>query len=62
VPSWGEMYSRTKLMRRTEMVKVPTYKWVTEDVCCNCLSNCDCCDLPLTEPNEQPQPAAGKAK
>jgi hypothetical protein len=62
LPSWGEMYSRTKLMRKTEMVKVPTYKWVTEDVCCNCLTGCDCCDVQMTETNGQPQPAAAKAK
>jgi hypothetical protein len=29
-------------MKRTETVKVPTYKYVIEDVCCNCCDGCDC--------------------
>ena len=41
-PSWAEMYTRTKLMRKTETVSVPTYKWVTEDICCDCAAGCDC--------------------
>jgi len=43
-PSFAQMYTKTKLMRRTETVKVPTYKWVIEDVCCDCARGCDCGD------------------
>ena len=45
------MYTKTKLMQRTETVKVPTYKWVVEDVCCDCTcgSDCDCCDVIVTD-------------
>jgi hypothetical protein len=43
------MYTKTKLMRRTEVVKVPTYKWVTEDVCCECARGGICGDTVATE-------------
>ena len=51
VPSFAQMHTKTKLMKRTEQVKVPTYKWVVEDVCCNCLcaGDCECCDVIATD-------------
>jgi hypothetical protein len=36
------MYTRTKLMKRVEVVKVPTYKWVVEEVPCDCGEPYDC--------------------
>ena len=51
LPSFAQMYTKTKLMKRVEQVKVPTYKWVVEDVCCNCLcaGDCECCDVIATD-------------
>jgi hypothetical protein len=48
-PSFVQMYTKTKLMRRTETVKVPTYKWVIEDLCCNCARGCASCNCGATD-------------
>jgi hypothetical protein len=49
-------------MRHTETVKVPTYKWVLEDVCCECAANCDCSENVPADANtgasELPKPNA----
>lgn len=55
-PSFAQMYTKTRLMRRTEMVKVPTYKWVVEDVCCNCAEAYDCCDCVVSDVGQTPEP------
>jgi hypothetical protein len=44
------MYTRTKLMKKVERVKVPTYKWVVEEVCCDCASNCGYVELEDAKP------------
>jgi hypothetical protein len=35
-PGGAKIYTRTKLMRKTETVMVPSYKWVVEDLCPDC--------------------------
>jgi hypothetical protein len=55
-PSFAQMYTKTKLMRRTEVVKVPTYKWVVEDVCCDCARGCDCSDCVAIDVGPAPGP------
>jgi hypothetical protein len=35
-PGPARIYTRTKLMRKTETVSVPSYKWVVEDLCPDC--------------------------
>jgi hypothetical protein len=35
-PHGAQLYTRTKLMRKTEKVTVPSYKWVVEDLCAEC--------------------------
>jgi hypothetical protein len=35
-PSGARIYTRTKLMRKTDTVTVPSYKWVVEDLCAEC--------------------------
>jgi hypothetical protein len=35
-PGGAKIYTRTKLMRKTEKVTVPSYKWVVEDLCPEC--------------------------
>jgi len=32
------MYTRKKLMKKTVTKKIPSYKWVVEDLCKECLS------------------------
>jgi hypothetical protein len=35
-PHGAQLYTRTKLMRKSEKVTVPSYKWVVEDMCAEC--------------------------
>jgi hypothetical protein len=40
IPGCATMHTRTKLMKKTESVTVPSFKWVVEDLCPKCESNC----------------------
>jgi hypothetical protein len=53
LPSFAQMYQRTKLMKKVETVKVPTYKWVVEEVCCDCACGGD---LEVTDAEAMPLP------
>jgi hypothetical protein len=33
------MYTKTRLMKKIETKKIPSYKWVVEDVCAQCEPN-----------------------
>jgi hypothetical protein len=51
-----QVYTHTKLMKRVEVVKVPTYKWVVEEVPVgNCCDVCDW-DAAITEAPAMPKP------
>lgn len=53
-----EMYTRRKLMKRTETKTIPSYKWVVEDLCPSCQQACG--DIPQGEKLPPvPQVAAG---
>jgi hypothetical protein len=41
LPSYAKIYSRTKLMRKTVTVTVPSYRWVTEELCSRCAAVCN---------------------
>ena len=60
VPSFAQMYTRTKLMKKTEKVKVPTYKWVVEEVCCDCASNCGYVEPAEAKASPSPAPVMPK--
>ena len=34
------MYTKTKLMQKKITVKIPSYKWVVEDLCSQCDAEC----------------------
>lgn len=36
VPGGAKMFTKNKLMKQTVTKKVPTYKWVVEDLCAEC--------------------------
>lgn len=38
-PGGAKIYTKTKLMKKIEMVTVPSYKWVVEDMCPTCAAN-----------------------
>lgn len=44
-PTKATMYTRTKLMKKITSKKVPTYKWVVEDLCENCEANATCASV-----------------
>lgn len=39
-PGCAEVHYRKKLMKKTVTVKVPTHKWVVEDLCTECCAQC----------------------
>jgi len=45
-PGGAKIYTRTKLMRKTENVTVPSYKWVVEDMCPECTAKLDAKSTP----------------
>lgn len=47
LPGGASIYTRTKLMRKTVRVTVPSYKWVIEDMCVDCTSKRRIRDLSL---------------
>jgi hypothetical protein len=40
LPGCAQIYSRTKLMKKTVTVTVPSHKWVVEELCLDCRANC----------------------
>ncbi len=46
IPKRGPtIYTRTKLMKKITSKKVPSYKWVVEDLCENCEANAPCASV-----------------
>jgi hypothetical protein len=41
IPGCATMHCRRKLYKKVETQKVPSFKWVVEDLCPHCESNCD---------------------
>jgi hypothetical protein len=58
IPGCAEIYTRTKLMRKTVVRKAPSYKWVVEDLCDHCEARCAGADI---QPGAEipPPPVAG---
>lgn len=42
----AKVYTKKKLMKRTVMKTVPSFKWVVEDLCPQCEANCPVTDIP----------------
>ncbi len=45
LPGTATIRTKKKLMKRTTTKKIPSYKWVTEQVCDQCARQLDACDL-----------------
>jgi hypothetical protein len=58
LPGGAKTYTRTKLMRKTVMVTVPSYKWVVEELCPQCSVACGAEVQPGGEVLPSPAPAA----
>lgn len=41
IPGCATMHTKKKLMKKTESVKIKSFKWVVEDLCKECESACD---------------------
>ena len=41
IPGCATMHTKKKLMKKTEKVTVKSFKWVVEDLCSQCESQCD---------------------
>jgi hypothetical protein len=68
----AKMYTKSKLMKKTITKKIPTYKWVVEDLCAQCEANAKAKDAqvvpgatippkPTTTQATFPGPPAGMA-
>ena len=56
----AQIYTKTKLMKKTVTKTVPSYKWVVEDLCCECEQGCP---VAVVQPGaEVPQPPHVAAK
>jgi hypothetical protein len=53
IPGRAKVYTRHKLMKKTETRTVPSYRWVIENVCDECESRCSSV---TPEPNALPPP------
>ncbi len=42
----GKVFTKKKLMKRTVTKSVPSFKWVVEDLCPQCESNCEAVNIP----------------
>jgi hypothetical protein len=45
IPGCATMHCRRKLYKKVETQKVPSFKWVVEDLCPHCESNCDVAEV-----------------
>jgi hypothetical protein len=61
-PSCAYLFTKKKLMKKTETVKAPSYKWVVEDLCPKCQGNCDVAAVDAKTEAELPPPPLAEAK
>lgn len=40
IPGCAKLHTKNKLMKKVETKKIPSYKWVVEDLCGRCEGNC----------------------
>jgi hypothetical protein len=55
-PVCGQVRTRTKLVKKQVIEEKPSYKWVVEDLCCNCAASCEQGTAPRETHHEQPAP------
>jgi hypothetical protein len=61
IPGCATMHCRRKLYKKVETQKVPSFKWVVEDLCPHCESNCDVVEVsPEDKVSAPPQMADAK--
>lgn len=61
-PSTAQVYTKKKLGKKTVTKKVPSYKWVVEDLCPACEAKVPDGEPPKTKSDEIPKPPVANAK
>jgi hypothetical protein len=46
IPCTAKIFTRKKLMKKVEVQKTPSFKWVIEELCVECEANCPCAEVP----------------
>jgi hypothetical protein len=60
IPGCAKVHTRKKLMKKVVVTKVPSFKWVVEDLCPKCDADCESAEVPPGV--ELPAPPAVNAK
>jgi len=60
IPCGATMHTKKKLMKKTVTEKIPSFKWVVEDMCDDCEASCGHVEIPKGA--EIPQPPDVDAK
>jgi hypothetical protein len=61
VPGCAEhIYTKKKLMKKTVVKTIPSYKWVVEDLCPNCQGKCQCAEVEPGAKIPDPPPVAAR--
>ena len=55
----GDVYTRKKLMKKTVTKTVPSFKWVVEELCDQCLESCESPKIPTDVPVPPPPKIEG---
>ncbi len=59
IPGCAKIFTKKKLMKRTITKKVPSYKWVVEDLCKSCRANEKALEITANEEIPAPPQVAG---
>lgn len=62
IPGCAHVHTKAKLMKKTVTKKVPSFKWVVEDLCAHCDANCPCANIPPGTSVPAPPPLADGVK
>lgn len=54
IPTCAKIYTKKKLMKKVETHKVPSWKWVVEDLCPACEAGCPHAEVPPGTPIPPP--------
>jgi hypothetical protein len=49
IPGCAKLHTKKKLMKKTITKKVPSYKWVVEDLCCDCHARSEAAAIQVSE-------------
>jgi hypothetical protein len=62
IPTCAKLFTKKKLMKKTETVTVPSFKWVVEDLCTDCRLTCDVASVDAATETQLPPPPLADAR